>query len=291
MATTNINPFDFSIAPSMVSAPDTPQYRAEGLRALGAKYQSKFTQYEQDRRLAELKWARNARQYLGVYDPEVERDMDKNRARAYPKMTRVKCVSMLSRLMNLLFQAGDKNWSVIPSPVPDITEEDLQGVLNALQPPPPPSDAMGMPSAPAPELSSDQIEQAIREFAKKRAERLELEIEDQLTDIGGSRQVGYVALARKVLMSGIQYGAGVLKGPFLEEQPQRYWERDAAGKYIAKTRTVNRPRYEFVPLWDYYPDMSAKSLHQMEGQFQRVVMSRHQVLELKTRPDFIADRV
>ncbi|MFM7013266.1 MAG: hypothetical protein ACKO0Z_28705, partial [Betaproteobacteria bacterium] len=124
-----------------------------------------------------------------------------------------------------------------------------------------------------------------------RAERLELEIEDQLTDIGGSRQVGYVALARKVLMSGIQYGAGILKGPFLEEHPQRYWERDAAGKYIAKTRTVNRPRYEFVPLWDYYPDMSAKSLHQMEGQFQRVVMSRHQVLELKTRPDFIADRV
>jgi hypothetical protein len=47
---------------------------------LGAELLSRFKQYESDRRLAELKWERSARQYLGVYDNEVERQIDKNRS-------------------------------------------------------------------------------------------------------------------------------------------------------------------------------------------------------------------
>ncbi len=272
-----------------------PVMKPEGLRRLGGTLARRFTQYEQDRRLAELKWARNSRQFLGVYDPDVETALDKNRSRAYPKVTRVKCVSMLSRLMNLLFQADDKNWGVGPSAVPNLSQEDLQSVLDKLMPPPAPEQGMSAPGAmpqPAPPPPDDEaIEQAIREFAKKRAGRLEMEIEDQLQELGGSRSIDYVALCRKVLASGIQYGAGILKGPFVEEQQQRKWGQDGTGRMVATTYTAYRPRFEFVPLWDYYPDMSAKTLSQMEGQFQRIVMSKHQIIMLKQRPDFIADQI
>lgn len=266
--------------------------------SLGAELAKRFRQYESDRRLAELKWERNARQYLGAYDPDIERNLDVNRSRAYPKLTRWKCVSMLSRLMNLLFQADDKNWTVTPSAVPDLEQDDLQQVLDSVMPPPDPSadlqapGAGAMPAAAPPQKPDDEvIEQAIREFARKRARRMELEIEDQLQELGGNRTCDYVALCRKVLASGIQYGAGILKGPFVREETMRRWDMDATGRLIAVPYTAYRPNYEFVSLWDYYPDMAAKTLAQMDGQFERVVMSRHQVVLLKQRPDFMADQI
>jgi len=279
-------PPDLMTAAQPDPVPTAPEYNPDGLRRLGAMLSRRFTQYEQERRLAELKWARNSRQFLGIYDPDIERDMDKNRSRAYPKITRVKCVSMLSRLMNLLFQVGDKNWTVAPSAVPNLEQDELQQVLDSLQPqqqaqPP------GMPSAPPAPIPDEQIEQAIRQFAAKRADRLETEIEDQLQELGGSRTADYVALCRQVLASGIQYGAGILRGPFVEEQQQRKWSQDASGRMVATEFTAYRPRFEFVPIWDYYPDMGAKLRAQMEGQFLRMVMSKHQTSLLKNRSDFI----
>lgn len=248
----------------------------------GGMLAKKFLQYEQDRKLAELKWARNARQRLGIYDPDVDQQLDPLRSRAYPKLTRVKCVSMLSRLMNLLFQDSDKAWSIVPSPVPNLSMEDLAPILRTLE-----QQAQSTGTSP----SDDQIEAAIREVASRRAERLEREIEDQLCELGGNRQLNYVALCRKVLQSGIDYGMGILKGPFVDDQRQRTWKRDAQGRLMSVQLTVERPRFEFVALWDYYPDMSAKIFAQMDGQFTRIVMSRYQLSMLKRRKDFIASQI
>ncbi len=282
--------------PQATSALQAPmELNPAGLKRLGDTLSRRFTMYEQDRKLAELKWAQNSRQVLGVYDPKITSASPANRSMAYPKLTRVKCVSMLSRLMNLLFQAGDKNWAVSPSAVPNLSQEDLQSVLDKIMPPPTQAQNMSapgaMPAQPAPPPDDEVIEQAIREFAKKRGDRLELEIEDQLQELGGARSVDYVALCRKVLASGIQYGAGILKGPFVEEQKQRTWSQDGTGRMVASESIAYRPRFEFVPIWDYYPDMSAKLLSQMEGQFQRIVMSKHQTIMLKQRQDFFADQI
>jgi hypothetical protein len=266
------------------------QINAQGMQALGAQLHTRFRQYESDRRLAELKWERSARQYLGVYDPDVERVLDTNRSRAYPKLTRWKCVSMLSRLMNLLFQADDKNWTVDPSAVPNLDQDDLQQVLDTIMQQQQPQQAGAMPGAPQ-QPDDEVIEQAIRQFARKRARRMELEIEDQLQELGGNRACDYVALCRKVLASGIQYGAGVLKGPFVREETKRRWSMDAQGRLVAEPYTAYLPNFEWVSIWDYYPDMAAKDRKQMDGQFERVVMSRHQVVLLKQRPDFMPDQI
>ena len=254
------------------------QINPEAMRRLAAVLTGRFRQYESDRRLAELKWEKNARQFLGIYDPDVDKMIEKTRSRAYPKLTRVKCVSMLSRMMNLLFQADDKNWTVAPTPVPNLDEADLQTVLSAVV-------------AANPNPTDEQIEQAIRDFAKTGAENMERTISDQLVELGGSRQMNYVALCRKVLASGIQYGCGIVKGPFVEQVELRRWTKDAAGNLVPQPYTAYRPRFEFVSLWDYYPDMTAKSLAQMDGQFERMVMSRHQVNQLRRRADFMAGQI
>lgn len=271
-----------------------PKLDRASTEALASMLDGRFTQFKSDRMQAEDQWLRNMRQYKGIYDPGMI--LDNNRSKAYPKITRAKCVSMLSRLMNLLFPADDKNWSVAPSKVPLLSKEDLQTVLDGLRPPPQdPNAGMmapgAMPPTPPSPLSDDDIEAAIRDFARKRGRRLELEIQDQLQEVGGDHGLDYVALCRKVLASGIQYGPGILHGPFVCKEKGRTWAMNADGTYTAQDEDVYRPRYEFVSMWDYYPDMSAKSLYQMDGQYRRIVMTRQQVNKLKSRTDFDADQV
>ena len=51
-------------------------------------------------------------------------------------------------------------------------------------------------------------------------------------------------------------------------------------------QVIFKPYFEFLPVWDFYPDLSAKTLTGMDGYFVRHVMSRTQVKELSDRPDF-----
>jgi hypothetical protein len=72
------------------------------LKALGVRLVTRFNDYKRERREVEVQWLRNLRQYLGQYDPEILEKIEPDRSRAYPKLTRIKVVSMVSRLMALL---------------------------------------------------------------------------------------------------------------------------------------------------------------------------------------------
>lgn len=260
-------------------APPRPR-DPEKLKSLGMKLTSDFASYERDRRIAEMRWTQNLRQVLGQYDDKVKANIPSDRSLAYPKLTRIKCVSMLSRLMNLLFPSSEKNWGIEASPVPNLSVEDLQHVLDTLQ------------ADPNAELTDEAITAAVREFATSRAKNLETEIADQLTEIGGAKMVSYIALCRKVMASAIIYGLGVLKGPMAAARQQRRWQLNPeTNKVEAVDETVLVPRFEFVSVWDYYPDMSAKFWYQMDGQFQRIVQSRAQVRKLADDSQFFGDEI
>jgi len=290
--TQGINPVDTTPAiPGALTAAQTRD--PQKLKALAGRLMASFEQYEKDRKLSELKWMRNLRQFVGEYDPEIQQKLDKNRSQAYPRLTRVKCISMLSRLMNLMFPSSEKNYTIEPSPVPNLEKKALDEVLQQVQ------QAAQQSQQP---ISTENVEIAIRERARVDAKKLETELEDQLAEIGGTRNLPYVALCRKVALSAIMYGAGVLKGPFVREQKQRTWSMTDASSLMtpdgveqqpqqlqSAETTVYRPQFEFVPIWDYYPDMSAKYLHQMEGQFHRLIMSRQQVRELADNPQFFGE--
>lgn len=258
-----------------------PVFNKEALAAAGIELEKKYKAFETDRVPAEQQWMQNARQRLGIYDADVLKTIGDTRSKAYPKVTRAKCVSMLSKLMNLLFPVGDVNWTVEPSEIPNLSTEDLDFVLNKL--------LEGKDQEQ--DLTDDEIEQAIREFAAVRGKNLSNLITDQLSELGGDRTLNYTRLCRSVLKSGIDYGIGVMTGPFVDEREVRTWVQDTDGKYVAQTKTVSRPLFEFVPIWDYYPDLSARYFNQMSGQFHRKVMSKHQFIALKQREDFIEDQI
>lgn len=255
----------------------------EVLRQLGTEFSGLFSRYASDRRLAEQKWLRSLRQYLGVYDPEIERSLAVGRSRAYPRITRVKCIALLSRVMNLMFPGNERNWELRASPSPDMDPEDVAAavtdLLEARQ-------KAGLSS----EIDQSVVDAAIQDLASQRAAMLSRLIDDQLQEIGGDQTADYITLNRQVLASGIRYGAGVLRGPFVREVKRTTWASVGSGQFVPQEVTLYKPQYDFLPLWDFYPDMSGRDLPG-DGYFLRMVMSRSELRRLGKRPGFFEDQV
>jgi hypothetical protein len=112
------------------------------------------------------------------------------------------------------------------------------------------------------------------------------QMDDQLTEME------YITLAKRIIFSGTLYGVGLLHGPYTKKQKLRKWQRNpSTRRYEAVEVTELRPYYENGPVWNWYPDMSAKALDQQDGYFLRHVMSRDQVSDLANRPDFMGDKI
>ena len=179
----------------------------------------------------------------------------------------------IARLMQIAFPNTEKIYGVKSSVLPDLSAAQLQAVLDQLV-------------AENPNPKDEEIEKAIHEFAKGKAERMELKVDDDLM------QMDFLALARKVIRSAVIFGLGVLKGPLHIKIKARTWQRNRfTGKLEAVEVDKYQPLFEFLPVWNYYPDLTAVSLDKQDGRFERHVMTRAQVEELADRPDFLKDRV
>lgn len=254
---------------------EMPVLDAGLLTMLGQRLFTKFSQYKTDRKPLEDQWLKNLRQFRGIYDPEIEGVLAKDRSRAYPKITRQKVVGMVSRLMEMLFPQSEKNYGISPTPMPDLAVADLQAILDTLSPP-----ADGS----TPDLVA--IEKAVMELASARCDKMSTTIDDQLSELD------YVALARRVIFSGVLYGPGIAKGPLVKTKKQNEVRFDQLKKkFIAHEVERMFPYFDFMEVWSYYPDLSAKKRTQQDDYFERHVMSREQVAELAKRKDFMQDRV
>jgi len=252
---------------------NVPQLNEQQLADFGKRLSAQFETYEKDRKPLEQQWLKNLRQYKGIYDPEIEARIPADQSKAYPKLTRVKVIGTVARLMEMLFPQSDKNWEISPTPLPELSQADLQTVLDEV-------------TAQNPEPADEDIEHAVAEFAEKKCGRMARTMDDQLTE------VDYPALARAVVFSGVLYNVGVVKGPLARKVKCRKWQRNAyTQQYEAKEIERLQPYFELMLVWNFYPDLSAKAWQQMDGAYERHVMSRNQVLELVGRSDFMGDRI
>lgn len=249
------------------------------LEKAGRKLRERFEQYKKDRREAELQWVKNLRQFEGEWDPEV--DIPAGKSRAYPRLTRQKCLGMVARLMGLLFPEGESNWGVSASERPSVDQDTLQWIIGEW-----------VNENPEAEVTIENVENEVKRFADDVAERMSTKIRDQLSDTAEYGQIDYPTLARKVIESAVKYGMGVLKGPMtIQQQGTKYGMDPETGNIVINNETVYRPYFEFVRIWDYYPDMHAKDFMQMDGEFYRHIMSKHQLRKLAKREDFYEKKI
>lgn len=264
------------------TAPLPPALDPAGLKLLGQRLYSRlWPTHVSDRRAIEERWLKNLRQVRKIYDPEVLSMIAADQSKAYPGLTAWMVRGTIARLMQMLFPQTEKNYGVRPSSMPDLSTEQLQEVLDSLVA----AKAQGGDPSQV-ELSDVEIEKAILEFAKGKAERMETKIDDDL------QEMEFVTLARKVVRSAVIYNIGVLEGPYHIKAKSRTWQRDQnTGRYIAIEVDKYKPVLEFCPVWEYYPDMTATDIMKQDGAFRRRIMIAADVEELATRPDFFGDVV
>ena len=258
-----------------------PVLDPEQLDRLGARLASTFASYESDRKVHEERWLSNLFQVRKIYEPKVANMIPADRSKAYPGMTAWMVRGTIARLMQMLWPQTEKNYGVRPSPLPDLSVEQLQQVLDQLV-----KEKAGEGDPSQVELTNHEIEKGIREFAKGKAEKMELKIDDDL------QEMEFITLARKVVRSAAIYNIGILTGPFHTKAKARTWERDVnTGVYRAIEVDKYKPLFEFLPVWNYYPDLTATELGKQDGEFERHIMTRVEVEELAQRPDFLKDRI
>ena len=259
---------------------EKPPISKDDFDAVGRMLKKRYERYKQDRLQVEQQWLTNLRQILGEYDPETLRQLADHQSRAYPRITRVKCTSMISRLMSLLFPGQEQNWGVAPKRSPALDDEALVEAVQEWQ-----------EEHQEEELTLEAVTQAVAQFAQKRAQNLERLIDGQLSDVSDYGSMDYAALVRKVVQSGVHYSMGVVKGPMTLQTGEASYDIDEDGAIVVAEGQGFRPFFQFVSVWDYFPDLSASSFDQMEGQFQRHVFAKHQLVRLADRDDFLGDKI
>ena len=253
--------------------PDAESYLA-WITPLGDKLNNMFSEYERDRRETEGRWIKDLRQFRGEYDPEILQRLHKKRSKAYFSITRTKVKTVSARQTDLLFPANkDNNWGISTSPIPELSPTVMKRIMDQFQ-----EQTGQVPT-------EEMIHQQINKEADRRCENMENEMSDQLSELR------YREIIRNVILSGSLYGTGILKGPLVKEVMSKRWLPGPDGNWVTVEIPKMLPYCEFVPMWDIYPDMSAKTHDDMRGIFERHSMVRNKVFALAKRDDFNGDAI
>lgn len=267
----------------------------------------------------ESRWLKTLRQYHGLYEADVEGALanDDERSKAFINMTRPKTTAWEARLWDMLFPADDKNWGINPTPVPELGDQAAAVVEEALQlerqaaqlaeennalvdqgaP-----EAQRMPVLQEAEQVAQLAKQvrdeekrlrAIQAEAKKRAESMQMEIDDDLTECN------YAAVARDVIHDACKLGVGVIKGPFVANKSRGRWQAQInpvtgnviPGQYVLHDAGKARAGVRRVDPWNFLPDMDATSMADNESTFERHIKNKTQFRRMAKELDFDKETV
>lgn len=240
--------------------------------SLGAKLRGQFETVKGERLEVERRWLSDLRQFRGFYEPEEEQRIGATKSKSFTRITRIKVKSATARLMDMVFPAGSEdNWSITPTPVPDIT---------------PSPDIIAQVTRQTGQVpTGEQLRMIIEEQAEHASKLMEQEIKDQLVE------VKYRRIMKQTIQSGNLFGTGVLKGPLVNRSYRKQWTLNPDGSWALINTPKTLPFIEFTPVWELYPDTSATSFADARFNFQRSIMPKHTVLELAKRKDFKRDEI
>ncbi len=227
------------------------------------------------RQTTEERWYNDVRQFNGQYDPGTFTD-DPNGEQPYGSRVFVPLTRRLvnlceARLFDMLFQSGERNFVLKPTPVPDMEQADQLFQKKELPGETPLNTPEGQVTAGA---MQDAIKALIEE-AERANDGMQREIDDQLAECK------YPTHARNTIHDAVLLGTGVLKGPVPLYKTAKRWVMDEAGQYTMKTERRPVPVTVRVDPWNFFPDMSATMVDEAEFVFERHFLTKKQVSELK----------
>jgi len=175
------------------------------------------------------------------------KDKKQKQSRVIVNIIRGKCETAEGRFSELQFPTDDKNWGLLPSPVPESAVE-LNFTKATAQPAP---QMPGQPPMPQSSQMQPASQQDKDDDVKKRCAAMEQEIADQLEECSFNGE------CRKAVRSAVRLGTGILKGPNVVKNVRKAWFRqeDSTGvTYIMKMVEEFAPSTKACDIWNVYPD-------------------------------------
>lgn len=236
----------------------------ERLQAFGTRLSRLAEEQAQKRVPVEERWLKDLRQYHGKYtQEEIDRMRDSQTAEVFVNITRNKTNAAEARIQDMLFPTDDRNWSIEPTPVPEI-------------------EAIRQSGYPEEAAAASQL---IRQ-AEAAAELMQEQIDDQLVESK------YQAKARDMIHDAVVLGTGIIKGPVIVGRIKKRWDTDPQSGMSVLTITEDlTPAVEYVDVWNFYPDMSATRLSDCEFFYERHMWTKKQLREFAKLPGVLQDKL
>lgn len=283
------------------------------LQAIVSRLQTEADERVNKRTHIEKRWLDDLRQYHGQYDDATLKNLTENEgSRVFVNLTRPKTDAMSARLEDLLFPTDDRNWGIRPTPVPNLTEDADQAVSEAeeLEKQAEAAQAQAQGGDPQAMMQAQEMSaranaardkaarlQAIVAEAKRRSDLMQKEIEDQL------KESSYHAVSRDQIDMAAKIGTGVTKGPVTGDMIRKGWKQrpqideygnpvigpdgqPVPGDYELNQTAGNQPGMRYVDIWNWFPDMDARTVEESDGFFERHLLNAKGLRKLSLLPGF-----
>jgi len=185
-------------------------------------------------------------EHIGVNEPEVEED---------------------SLNLNLPNVGYKEDGNVLP---PGSTFSSLKRIFGFKDPEP-------TPLKPGPAVNPQDAQRAT---AKEAARKMQKLIYDQLDESNAVQELC------KIIFEMCLFGTGISQGPFSYYKELHAWSSGEDGKREYKCKEVKVPRFEFVSVWDAYPDPNATCIDECQFFIRRRKLNRSQLRNLARQPLF-----
>lgn len=213
--------------------------------------------------------------------PVTTQNAKPHRSTVFIGMTRQKTNAAEARVADILLPTDDRNWGIQPTPQPyvtSMTQDEAMAVDPRTQRP-----VMGEDGRP---LRKKDVARAVMKLAKKKAEAMQTEIEDQLVECD------YNGELRKMIHDAAVLGTGVIKGPVATNRSRKAWQpyTDGTGEQVHQLEIVEEtsPATFRVDPRNCFPDPGCgESIHNGKGLYEREQLTGKQVRDLAKQPGFM----
>lgn len=214
------------------------------------------------------------------------------RARVYVHLTRQKTNAWAARVSDMLLPTDDRNWSIQPTPVPELSDA-IKISANVEWGEKDPATGQMIPLRhPTQDRNvtiGDVVSEKLSE-AQRRCEAMQKEIDDQLNECSYNKE------CRMSIMDAARLGVGVMKGPFVINRISKKWnqQQDEAGRKFQVLEVVEdtRPASKRVDPWDFFPDPACgDDIHNGQYVFERARVSAKRLRELAGVPGYLEDQI
>ena len=228
--------------------------------ALGSKLYKRFTYWRDRKRKIEEQWLKNLRAYNSVYDAETRAKFDPNGSKQYIGITRMKTTAAYSRLVDIYFPAsGHKFWGITPTPYPVLDDKiwDKEDFID----------------------EETGVQLTDEEILAETTGRMSSRIHDQLVEADAD------TLIRAAIKDACTFGSGIIKAGTVKVERKKNWVKGLGEWEIVQEDDIIPGIAQPSP-FDVYFDINANSADSSIGVYERHVLNKEEVRDLKKSTGF-----